>query len=152
MIVAGERWPDGGLRPALENLLGVGALLYDLQAQGAGPLSAEAAAPKAARKGTADLAGAVAAGVSGREPASTGFAEDVAIAAEEDISTVVPVRECNDAFAPGRVRQGQAPGSSARHPVVRHSWRPFIGSPCRVLCAVSAPALSGCTGTGGQSP
>ncbi|MEV0479722.1 hypothetical protein AB0I69_03740 [Streptomyces sp. NPDC050508] len=47
------------------------------------------------------LADAVAAGVSGQEPASTGFAEDVAIAAERDVSTVVPVRDGNGAFAPG---------------------------------------------------
>jgi len=101
VIAAGERWPDGTLRPALEDLLGAGALISDLQAQGAGPLSAEAAAAKAAYEGTADLTGAVATGVSGRELASTGFAEDVAIAAEEDVCTVVPVRDGNGAFAPG---------------------------------------------------
>ncbi len=101
VIAAGERWTDGALRPALEGSLGAGALMCDLQGRGAGSLSAEAAAAKAAYEGTADLTGAVAAGVSGQEPASTGFVEDVAIAAERDFCTVVPVRDGNGAFAPG---------------------------------------------------
>ena len=144
----GRLWAAVRSQPTVPGLLprsAAGSRLRHSGAQGAGPLSAEAAAARAAREGTADLAACV----SGRAPAPTGFAEDVAIAAEEDISTVVPVRERNGAFAPDRVRRGQAPGSSARHPVVRHSWRPFTGSPCRVLCAVSAPARSGCTGMGG---
>jgi len=41
------------------------------------------------------------AGVSGRELSATGFAEDVAIATEEDTCTVVPVRDDDGAFAPG---------------------------------------------------
>lgn len=101
VIAAGERWPDGSLRPALEDLLGAGALICDLHAQGAGPLSAEAAAAKAAYESTADLTRAIATCTSGRELAATGFAEDVAIAAEEDTCTVVPVRNGDGAFAPG---------------------------------------------------
>ncbi|QFQ98649.1 2-phosphosulfolactate phosphatase [Streptomyces phaeolivaceus] len=101
VIAAGERWPDGTLRPALEDLLGAGALISDLHAQGAGPLSAEAAAAKAAYEGTADLTHTVAAGASGRQLASTGFATDVAIATEEDSCTVVPVRDGDGAFASG---------------------------------------------------
>ncbi|MEU8869054.1 2-phosphosulfolactate phosphatase [Streptomyces umbrinus] len=101
VIAAGERWPDGTLRPALEDLLGAGALICDLHAQGAGPLSAEAAAAKAAYEGTADLTRAIAAGVSGRELTAMGFAEDVAIATEEDSCTVIPVRDGDGAFAPG---------------------------------------------------
>ena len=101
VIAAGGRWPDGSLCPALEDLPGAGALVSDLHARGAGPLSAEAAASKAAYEGTADLTRAVAAGVSGREPAATGFVEDVAIATEEDICTVVPVRDPDGVFGPG---------------------------------------------------
>ncbi|WP_406446925.1 2-phosphosulfolactate phosphatase [Streptomyces sp. NBC_01613] len=101
MIAAGERWPDGSLRPALEDLLGAGALVSDLYAQGAGPMSIEAAAAKAAYEGTADLTRAIAACASGRQLAATGFVEDVAIATEEDVCTVVPIRDGDGAFAPG---------------------------------------------------
>jgi 2-phosphosulfolactate phosphatase len=55
VIAAGERWPDGSLRPALEDLLAADRLISDLHAQGAGPLSAEAPAATAAYEGTADL-------------------------------------------------------------------------------------------------
>ncbi|MFE7276116.1 2-phosphosulfolactate phosphatase [Streptomyces sp. NPDC057623] len=101
VIAAGERWPDGSLRPALEDLLGAGALVSELSSQGAGPISPEAAAAKAAYEGTADVAHAVAAGSSGRQLAAMGFVEDVAIAAEEDTCSVVPVRDGDGAFVPG---------------------------------------------------
>lgn len=101
VIAAGERWPDGSLRPALEDLLGAGALICDLYAHGRGPLSAEAAAAKASYEGTADLAHAVAASTSGRQLVAMGFAEDVAIATDEDASTLVPVRDGDGAFACG---------------------------------------------------
>ncbi|WRZ94409.1 2-phosphosulfolactate phosphatase [Streptomyces sp. NBC_01007] len=80
VIAAGEQWPDGGLRPALEDLLGAGALISDLHAQGAGPLSAEASAARACGESTADIPHAITVSVSGRELAAAGSAEDVAIA------------------------------------------------------------------------
>ncbi|MFF4257900.1 2-phosphosulfolactate phosphatase [Streptomyces sp. NPDC001663] len=101
VIAAGERWPDGSLRPALEDLLGAGALISDLFSQGAGPLSTEAAAAKASYEGTADLVHAVATSASGRRLAAMGFVEDVAIATEEDASALVPVRHGDGAFASG---------------------------------------------------
>ncbi|WP_262056997.1 2-phosphosulfolactate phosphatase [Streptomyces sp. STR69] len=101
VIAAGEQWPDGSLRPALEDLLCAGALISDLHRRGAGPLSPEAAAAKTAYEGTADLARAVGTGASGRELAAAGFPEDVAIATEEDLSVVVPVRDPDGAFTAG---------------------------------------------------
>ncbi|MFC8431852.1 2-phosphosulfolactate phosphatase [Streptomyces sp. NPDC057253] len=89
VITAGERWPDRSLRPALEDLLGAGALIADAHAQGAGSLPAEASAVQAAYEATPDLTRAIAARACGREPAATGFAADVAIATEEDSCTVV---------------------------------------------------------------
>ncbi|MFF0080080.1 2-phosphosulfolactate phosphatase [Streptomyces canus] len=101
MIAAGERRPDGTLRPALEDLLGAGALICDLHAQGSGPLSAEATTAKASYEGTADLAHAIAASASGRQLIAMGFAEDVTIATDEDASALVPVRDSDGAFASG---------------------------------------------------
>lgn len=101
VIATGGRWPDGSLRPALEDLLGGGALISDLHAQGAGPLPAEASAGEAVYETTADLTHAVAAGTSGRALAAAGFAADVAIATEQNTCTAVRVRDGDGAFAPG---------------------------------------------------
>lgn len=91
MIAAGERWPDGSLRPALEDLLGAGAIIDELVSHGAGPLSPEAAAARACFTGTPDVAAAVASCSSGLEPARSGFADDVAVATELDACAGVPV-------------------------------------------------------------
>jgi 2-phosphosulfolactate phosphatase len=90
VIAAGERWPDGTLRPALEDLLGAGAVVTALRDH-APALSPEARNAAAAFTGTPDPAAAVAACASGRELAGGGFAEDVAIATELDATAVVPV-------------------------------------------------------------
>ncbi|MEU7962748.1 2-phosphosulfolactate phosphatase [Streptomyces sp. NPDC049097] len=91
VIAAGERWPDGGLRPALEDLLGAGAIIAELTSQGVGPLSPEAAAARACFAHTPDVAGAVAASSSGIELAHGGFPDDVVIATELNASAIVPV-------------------------------------------------------------
>lgn len=91
VIAAGERWPDGSLRPALEDLLGAGAITAELEARGVGPLSPEAAAARSSFAQTPDVAGAVAACSSGIELARGGFADDVAVAVESNASAVVPV-------------------------------------------------------------
>ncbi|WP_069760195.1 2-phosphosulfolactate phosphatase [Streptomyces sp. LUP47B] len=101
VIAAGEAWPDGSLRPAIEDLLGAGALISDLCSRGAGPLSPEAAATKASYEGTADLAHTVATSASGRQLAAMGFVEDVAIATEVDTSALVPVRHDDGSFVSG---------------------------------------------------
>ncbi|MFF4361330.1 2-phosphosulfolactate phosphatase [Streptomyces sp. NPDC001604] len=101
VIAAGERWPDGTLRPALEDLLGAGSLICELHSQGAGPLSTEAAAAKASYEGTADIVHAVATSASGRRLAAMGFVADVAIATEDDVCALVPVRDDDGVFAPG---------------------------------------------------
>ncbi|GII52001.1 hypothetical protein Pth03_03900 [Planotetraspora thailandica] len=91
VIAAGERWPDGSLRPALEDLLGAGAVISALQEQVDGALSPEAATAAACFEATADVIIAVTASASGRERILAGFAEDVAIATEVDACDVVPV-------------------------------------------------------------
>lgn len=91
VVAAGERWPDDSLRPALEDLLGAGAIIAALQAGQAGPLSPEATAAAACYSGTGDVAAALSGCASGIELANRGHADDVAIAAELDSCEAVPV-------------------------------------------------------------
>jgi len=103
VVAAGERWPDGSLRPALEDLLGAGAVIAALAGTS---LSPEAAAALAAFRACADIPAAVATSASGRELAAIGFAEDVAVAVEVDASVAVPLM-VDGAFS------AAAPGSDA---------------------------------------
>ncbi|MER5487141.1 2-phosphosulfolactate phosphatase [Streptomyces sp. NPDC002812] len=98
VIASGERWPDGSLRPGLEDLLGAGAVLAALRACRRGPLSPEAAAAADCFEATPDVIAAVAGSASGQELVSGGFARDVAIATEMDVCETVPVLE-GGAFA-----------------------------------------------------
>ncbi|WP_420037713.1 2-phosphosulfolactate phosphatase [Streptomyces sp. cg28] len=91
VIAAGEKWPDGSLRPAAEDLLGAGAVVTALLACAGQAPSPEAAMASAAFTGTPDPHAAVASSPSGRELGVAGFTEDVAIATELDASQVVPV-------------------------------------------------------------
>ena len=86
-VPAGERWPDGSLRPAVEDLWGAGAVL---EALGAADLGPEAAMAVAAFR-AADLPGALDGCSSGSELAAKGFVADVAMAADVDASVAVPV-------------------------------------------------------------
>ncbi|MEV7197331.1 2-phosphosulfolactate phosphatase [Streptomyces sp. NPDC093510] len=92
VIASGERWPDGSLRPAVEDLLGTGAVIAALRhAHGDKALSPEAALAAAAFEATPDVAAAVSASASGRQLIGGGYAEDVAIATEPDACAAVPV-------------------------------------------------------------
>lgn len=88
VIPAGERWSDGSLRPAIEDLLGAGAIIHFLDRPG----SAEAqVARDAYRMAGASLAGLIRASVSGRELADRGFAADVDLAVEQASSIAAPL-------------------------------------------------------------
>ena len=88
VIAAGERWPDGSLRPALEDLLGAGAVIARL----AGRLSPEAAqAREAFERAARDLEGALRACASGRELETKGHGRDLPFAAALDADRVAPV-------------------------------------------------------------
>lgn len=87
VIAAGEHWPDGAFRPALEDYLGAGLVVAAL---GDADLSPEAAAARACATGT-DVAAAIAGCASGRELVDAGFGEDVAVATEIGSTDVVPV-------------------------------------------------------------
>jgi 2-phosphosulfolactate phosphatase len=94
VVAAGERWPDGSLRPAAEDLWGAGAVLAALVDLGATGLSPEARlAVDAYRAVEEDLPAAVLGCASGIELAEGGFGGDVDMAAELDVTDVVPVLE-----------------------------------------------------------
>jgi 2-phosphosulfolactate phosphatase len=81
VVAAGERWPDGSLRPALEDLLGAGAIISRLP----GARSAEAHTAALAFESTTDLSDALRKCTSGVELSERGFSADVAAAAELDV-------------------------------------------------------------------
>lgn len=94
VIAAGERWShDDSLRPALEDHLGAGAILSGLVALGYGDdLSPEASAAVDLLDASASHLGERMHNcVGGRELASKGFSADVDVAADLNVSSVVPV-------------------------------------------------------------
>lgn len=102
VLASGEQWPDGSLRPAVEDLWGAGAVLSVLEDHGVGPASPEASSAIAAFRTQvvgADVAALLHATASGRELAGDGFGGDVDIAAELDTSSLVPVL-VDDTFRP----------------------------------------------------
>ncbi|MGW0210924.1 2-phosphosulfolactate phosphatase [Streptomyces sp. NPDC003233] len=91
VVSAGERHPDGSLRPALEDLLGAGAVISALRSRQGVTLSPEAAAAAGAYEATADVAAAVRASVSGQELVLREFHDDVEIALELNSSASTAV-------------------------------------------------------------
>ena len=87
VIAAGERWPSGRLRPALEDWLGAGAVVEAL----AGRRSPEAEAARLAFAATAGhLAEVVRECASGQWLVERGYEEDVVLAAPHDVSRCAP--------------------------------------------------------------
>jgi 2-phosphosulfolactate phosphatase len=88
IVPAGERWGDGSLRPAYEDLVGAGAVVERLTAEEPGvELSPDAEAAAAAFRWLRPLAQCP----SGVELIDKGYADDVSIAEQVDESDVVPV-------------------------------------------------------------
>jgi 2-phosphosulfolactate phosphatase len=96
VVGAGELWPDGTLRPGVEDLLGAAAVLDGLSMMDTS-LSVEAAVALAALASVPDVAAVVRTCVSGQELINSGYAEDVEIAAQIGVSEVVPLLTA-DAF------------------------------------------------------
>lgn len=87
IIPAGERWGNGSLRPALEDLIGAGAILSYLN----GRLSPEAEAAVAVfRRWQNELVTALTQCSSGKELTIRGFAKDIELAAAFNTSNCVP--------------------------------------------------------------
>ncbi|MBW4574142.1 MAG: 2-phosphosulfolactate phosphatase [Aphanothece sp. CMT-3BRIN-NPC111] len=103
VIPAGERWNDGSLRPAWEDLVGAGAILSYLD----GRLSPEAQAAIAVFHSAKDgLVTALRRCSSGKELVARGFAADIELAAAINTSSCVPLFTRN-----AYVKQGTGMGS-----------------------------------------
>ena len=90
VVPAGERWPDGSLRPAVEDLWGAGAVVAGLVDRGVEGLSPEARVAETAFR-SARLPDELEQVASAVELRDAGFGEDVTVAAETAVSTVVPL-------------------------------------------------------------
>lgn len=87
VIPAGERWPDGSLRPALEDWLGAGAIIERLPGVRSPEAAMAAASYVVAGSGLLDR---VWTSSSGEELVQRGFQEDVRLACQENIGVSVP--------------------------------------------------------------
>lgn len=87
VIPAGERWEDGQLRPAIEDLLGAGAIVAHLS----GRKSPEAGMAEMAYSSCENITRTINECASGRELHDRGFAQDVVLAVQENCSEVVPL-------------------------------------------------------------
>ena len=87
VVAAGERWGDGSLRPAVEDLIGAGAIITHLLDR---ELSPEARAALGAFRSVRPAVHLHSCS-SGRELIEAGFGEDVTLAAQCDVSAVVPI-------------------------------------------------------------
>lgn len=90
VIAAGERWPNGALRPALEDFLGAGAIIAALTSRAS--RSPDAIAAEACWRTCRHRLGEYLRECSsGHELTAAGYASDVALAAEHDAQSTVPV-------------------------------------------------------------
>jgi 2-phosphosulfolactate phosphatase len=99
VVAAGERWPNGSLRPAAEDLWGAGAVLHTLGIDDASPEARLAATAYAGVRD--DLPSALTECAGGRELIEDGFPRDVEIASAVDVSEVVPLLR-GEAFVDGQ--------------------------------------------------
>ena len=103
IVAAGERWQNatGPLRPAIEDLLGAGAVFAALDPSGA--VGAPCCSPEAAAARAAFIAARSTLGhtlahcASGRELVARGWADDVESAAAHDVTSIA-VQLVGDAF------------------------------------------------------
>jgi 2-phosphosulfolactate phosphatase len=94
VVACGERWPDGSLRPALEDLVGAGAIVAAL---GRDDVSAEARAAALLHASLGEQRRATLADcASARELVERGFSADVELCVHEDASDVAArlVQDC----------------------------------------------------------
>ncbi|HST03555.1 MAG TPA: 2-phosphosulfolactate phosphatase [Chloroflexia bacterium] len=88
VVPAGELWPDGALRFAIEDLIGAGAIISRLEGTCSPEAQTAVSAFEAARE---ELYDTLAHSSSGKELIERGFNEDVRLASLLDCSDVAPV-------------------------------------------------------------
>jgi len=88
VVPAGEQWGDGALRPAIEDLIGAGAVLAHLPGRPSPEAETAIAAFERFRNNLHD---ALVRSTSGKELVERGFACDVEVAAEYAVSATAPV-------------------------------------------------------------
>ncbi|MEI8196744.1 MAG: 2-phosphosulfolactate phosphatase [Phycisphaerae bacterium] len=109
VIPAGERWADGSLRPSLEDLAAAGAVIAHLQ----GSRSPDAEVAVAAWATVQDrLPAVLRACASGRQLLESGFARDVQLAGEADVSDSVPLLQDHAYFGTVLPRSSYAVGTA----------------------------------------
>jgi 2-phosphosulfolactate phosphatase len=106
VIACGERWPDGSLRPSLEDLLGAGAILGAMTGE---PSPEARAAISAFRDAAENLPVVLSQCASGRELTEKGCQADIEHAAQLNVSATVPVLT-NGAFRWSAGRAASAEG------------------------------------------
>jgi 2-phosphosulfolactate phosphatase len=91
IIPAGERWPGDTLRPAIEDIIGAGAIVHHLMHELGGYPSPEAEAAEAVYAHFWDrLYACIETCGSGRELVNRGFADDIDLAADLNASECAP--------------------------------------------------------------
>jgi 2-phosphosulfolactate phosphatase len=93
IIAAGELWPDGSFRPAIEDFLGAGAIVagFDVGLSDCVMTPEACVARDAYRSAGLRLGALVRDSISGRELIDRGYHGDVEAAIVENVSQVVPV-------------------------------------------------------------
>ncbi len=94
VIAAGERWPDGSLRPCLEDMLGAGAVLSELDPAHLSPDARMAVAAYQA----SDIVDDVTRCPSGVELIEKGYGRDVVMATALNASHTVPTLDRDGCF------------------------------------------------------
>lgn len=96
VVAAGEHWPDGALRPAVEDLWGAGCLLSSLHRQGWTGFSPDARMAGYAYDGVArEIGDQLRACPSGQELIDNSYEGDVEVASEAGHSHSVPILRVN---------------------------------------------------------
>ena len=94
LIAAGEHWPDGTLRFAIEDLMGCGAILEGLDVEYSSEAQVALAAYQQSRFSIDEL---IKESVSGDELNERGYPQDVDLALQIDCSNIAPLL-CNGCF------------------------------------------------------